>query len=235
MLATQQIPLDAIRSVPLFTDLSDAMLAAFVKASSVASFRRNQTIFRENEEGNALFIILSGKVKVTLIRSDGKEAILAILRAHEFFGEMALLDDQPRSATVVALENTRALTLTRQNFVNLIQENPKIVRNIMVTLSGRLRKANQRIADLAFLDAIGRICGVLVQMAEEVGEETDQGILLPNRPSHEQLGMMAGTTRETATHCMIALERRGYVLATGRDLLLFSPAELRRDFLAPSA
>jgi len=234
-MATQPFSLDAIRSVPLFTNLSDEMLESVVKASTVVTFRRNQTIVREKEEGNALFIILSGRVKVTLIRSDGKEAILAILRANDFFGEMALLDDQPRSASVVALESTRALMLTRPNFIKLLEDDPQIVHNIMVALSGRLRKANQKIADLAFLDAIGRICGVILQMAEEAGEETDEGILIHNRPSHEQLGMMAGTTRETATHCMIALERRGYLLTQGRDLLLFSPEDLKRDFLSPSS
>lgn len=229
-----QLSHDQIQSVPLFRNLSDDMLDVVMKAATTQQFARNELIFQENEEGNALFIILQGKVKVCLMRSDGKEAILAILRQKEYFGEMALLDNQPRSASVVALEPTWLLILTRQNFVQLVTDNPQLIKTMILELAGRLRKANQKIAGLAFLDAIGRVCGVLTQTADESGEKTEEGIIVRNRPSHEQLGMMAATTRETVTHCMNTLERRGYIVSNGRDLLIYSLDDLKRDFMTPN-
>jgi len=207
---------EQVRRVPLF-----------------AEFSRNQVIFHENDNGTALFVILNGRVKVSLVRPDGKEAILAILTPGEFFGEMALLDNRPRSASVVVLEPTTVMILTRSDFMQMIEANPQIIHNMIIPLVTRLRKADKKIADLAFLDAIGRVSGVISQMAEESGEEVGEDIIIRNRPSHEQLGMMAATTRETVTHCMATLERRGYILSDGRDLIVFSINDLRKDFLVP--
>lgn len=207
---------EQVRRVPLF-----------------AEFSRNQVIFHENDNGTALFVILKGRVKVSLVRPDGKEAILAILTPGEFFGEMALLDNRPRSASVVVLEPTTVMILTRSDFMQMIEANPQIIHNMIIPLVTRLRKADKKIADLAFLDAIGRVSGVISQMAEESGEEVGEDIIIRNRPSHEQLGMMAATTRETVTHCMATLERRGYILSDGRDLIVFSINDLRKDFLVP--
>jgi len=232
-MALSRVTRDQVCKVPLFSDLSDDMLEMMVRASTVMEFARNKVIFHEHEHGTSLFIILKGMVKVSLVRPDGKEAILAILRPGEFFGEMALLDNRPRSASVIVLEPTSVMVLTRMDFVRMISDNPQIIRHMIITLATRLRKANAKIAALAFLDAIGRISGVISQMAEESGEEVDEGIIIRNRPSHEQLGMMAATTRETVTHCLATLERRGYILSSGRDLIVFSINDLRRDFLVP--
>jgi CRP/FNR family transcriptional regulator/CRP/FNR family cyclic AMP-dependent transcriptional regulator len=232
-MAFAPVTCEQVRRVPLFAEFSEDQLDAVVRASTVAEFSRNQVIFHENDNGTALFVILNGRVKVSLVRPDGKEAILAILTPGEFFGEMALLDNRPRSASVVVLEPTTVMILTRSDFMQMIEANPQIIHNMIIPLVTRLRKADKKIADLAFLDAIGRVSGVISQMAEESGEEVDEGIIIRNRPSHEQLGMMAATTRETVTHCMATLERRGYILSDGRDLIVFSINDLRKDFLVP--
>lgn len=232
-MAPASVTLEQVRRVPLFSDLSEEQLDTVARASTVAQFSRNQVIVHENDNGTSLFVILKGKVKVCLVRPDGREAILAILRPGEFFGEMALLDNRPRSASVVVLEPTTVMILIRAEFLRMVKTNPQIIHNMMIALATRLRKTNKKIADLAFLDAIGRVSGVISQLAEEGGEEVDEGIMIRNRPSHEQLGMMAATTRETVTHCMATLERRGYTLSAGRDLLVFSIEDLRKDFVVP--
>jgi len=222
---------DQLRKVPLFSGLNDSLLEAVAAVATVDEFARNDVIVHERDHGTSLFVILDGQVKVSLLRPDSREAILAILRPGEFFGEMSLLDNHPRSASVVAMEPTTVMILTRTDFLSLIQSKPKIIHTMILTLTTRLRKADKKIADLAFLDAIGRVCGVLSQMAEESGEEVDEGIVIRNRPSHDQLGRMAATTRETVTHCMSTLERRGYILSCGRDLIIFSLNDMRKDFL----
>ncbi len=223
-----------LRTVPLFCGLTDDMLTAVADACSVESFSRNSVIFHERDNGTSLFIILSGMVKVSLVRRDGKEAILALLKPGEFFGEMALLDNRPRSASVIAIKPTTVVILTRDDFEDLINERPQIIKNMINAVAGRLRKANQKIANLAFLDAIGRVSDAICQIAEDGGEEVDEGILIRNRLSHEQLGNIAATTRETVTHCIATLEKRGYVLSDGRDLLVFSIDDLRGDFVSPA-
>ena len=223
-----------LRSVPLFSGLTDDMLSAVSQVCSVASFERNSVIFEERDDGTSLFIMLSGMVKVSLVRGDGKEAILALLKPGEFFGEMALLDNRPRSASVIAMKPTTVVMLARDDFMGLIKERPQIMKNMIHAVAGRLRKANQKIANLAFLDAIGRVSDAICQIAEDSGEEVDEGILVRNRISHEQLGNIAATTRETVTHCLATLEKRGYVLSSGRDLLIFSIDDLRRDFVSPA-
>ena len=223
-----------LRNVPLFSGLTDDMLTAVADACTVAAFERNSVIFHERDDGTSLFVILSGMVKVSLVRGDGKEAILALLRPGEFFGEMALLDNRPRSASVIAMRPTTVVILTREDFEKLINTRPQIIKNMIDAVAGRLRRANQKIANLAFLDAIGRVSDAICQIAEDSGEEVDEGLLIRNRISHEQLGNLAATTRETVTHCLATLEKRGYVLSNGRDLLVFSIDDLRRDFVSPA-
>ena len=230
-MAAERLSQERLQQVSLFSDLDREMLDALLSVSLAVDFSRNETILHESDDGTSLFVILSGSVKVCLMRPDGKEAILAQLGQGEFFGEMALLDNRPRSASVVALEATQVMMLTRSDFMQLLQRKPQIIRKMLVTLATRLRNADQKIADLAFLDAIGRVSRVICQIAEESGEETDEGVVIRNRPSHEHIGRMAATTRETVTHCLTTLERRGYILSDGRDLMLFSISDLRRDFL----
>ena len=224
---------EQMRRVRLFSGIPDEMLEPLAKVSSVAEFPRNGVICHEDDDGTSLFVIISGLVKVSLVRRDGKEAILALLDPGDFFGEMALLDNRPRSASVIAMKPTKVVTITRTDFMEFIHDRPLVVRNLIVAMALRLRKANQKIAGLAFLDAIGRVSDTVCQIAEEHGEEIDEGIIVRNRPSHEQLGMIAATTRETVTHCLTTLERRGYILSSGRDLIVFSLEDLKRDFVAP--
>jgi CRP/FNR family transcriptional regulator, cyclic AMP receptor protein len=232
-MSTPALSLDQIRSVPLFNGIPDEMLDEIVEVSTVTEFPRQGVICHEHDNGTSLFVILEGLVKVSLVRGDGKEAILDLLSPGNFFGEMALLDNRPRSASVIAMKSTKVIILTRADFMELVCNRPQIMNNMIVAIASRLRKANQKIANLAFLDAIGRVSDVLLGIAEEHGEEADEGIIVRNRPPHEQLGNMAATTRETVTHCLATLEKRGYVLSNGRDLIIYSLDDLKRDFIAP--
>lgn len=228
-----RVTCDQLRRVPIFSELDDELLEAIVAASTEAEYARNEVIIREHDRSTSLFVLLDGRVKVSLLRPDGREAILALLRAGEFFGDMALLDSRPRSASVIAIAPTRVLILTRNEFADLLTMLPRMIDTLLVTLSTRLRAADQKIADLAFLDAIGRVSGVIADMAEREGEPHANGRLIRQRFSHEQLSRMVATTRETVTHCMATLEKRGYIVQMGRDLLVFSSDDLRDDFMTP--
>jgi CRP/FNR family transcriptional regulator, cyclic AMP receptor protein len=222
-----------LRGIPLFSELEDELLETVLAACDEVNFPRNTPIIREHDSSTKMYIIIGGRVKVSLIRPDNKEVILAILEAGEFFGDMSMFDDQPRSASVISIEPTQVLSLTRTNFTGLLGQHPEMIDKVLVILTRRLRSANTKIADLAFLDAIGRLANAICEIAEREGEDTPDGTLLRNRPSHDQLSHMVATTRETVTHCLVTLERRGYVVSLGRDLLVFSVDDLREAFSTP--
>ncbi len=230
-MSAQQVTVEQLAVVPLFSELEDELLGAIAEASTEASFARNETIIREHDLSTSLFVILEGRVKVSLVRQEGREAILAMLGAGDFFGDMSLLDNEPRSASVIAIAPTRVLILTRNDFARLLGSRPAMTVLLLQAITARLRHADQKIADLAFLDAIGRVTNVICELADSDGESTEDGVVIRNRMSHDQLSRMVATTRETVTHCMITLEKRGYVASHGRDLLIHSLDDLRNSFL----
>jgi CRP/FNR family cyclic AMP-dependent transcriptional regulator len=143
---------DNLRSVHLFSDLKENELEAISRILYIHAYSRGQIIFQEGEEGNALFIVLSGKVKVSLNDEEGREYVLDTIEKNGFFGELSLIDDLPRSANIYAMENCDLLVIHRNDFMKLLMENPSIAINILKVMAGRLRAADERIKWLAFLN-----------------------------------------------------------------------------------
>jgi len=167
-----------------------------------------------------LFIISSGQVKVSIVSADGREVILSLLGTGSVFGELSLLDGKPRSANVVATENTDLYMLRRSDFLQLVYKVPQIAVGLLAELAARLRKTDRKIGGLALLDVTSRISETLLQLADEHGTETDDGVLLKGRPTHQQIANMSGTTRETVSRVLKRLEKQGYVSTEGRTITI---------------
>ena len=193
-------------------------------------FPKDGVVLLAEEEGDTLFIIVKGKVKVTSLAEDGREVIFSILKEGDFFGEMALLDGKPRSATVIATEDTELLLLRRPDFTRLLEGSPQLAIKMLAELAGRLRKADRQIESLALLDVHGRVVRTLLQLAEEQGVTTEGGIEIANRPTHQDLAHMCGTTRETVSRIIRELQRNGYVRLEGRKITILDEKRLRDDF-----
>ncbi|MHB9029605.1 MAG: Crp/Fnr family transcriptional regulator [Candidatus Latescibacterota bacterium] len=222
--------INMLRKVPLFSSLGDGELEAIHNASFVKKFPREHLIFLADEEGDTLFFIIRGKVKVTQFSENGKEVIFSILNEGDFFGDMSLLDGRPRSASVITAEESELLLLRRQDFHGLIVTHPKIALSLLKEITLRLRKADERIQSLALLDVSGRVAGILLQLADECGRKTaDGGIFIRTRPTHQELANMVGTTRETVTRILKQMESRNYIAMTGKSITILSPENLRRD------
>ena len=151
-----------LKLVPLFSSLKDDELDAILNHSSKVNYPKNKIIFLENEEGNELYMILKGSVKVVRISESGEEITLAVLQKGDFFGEMSLLDGKPRSATVISDEDSILIHLNKSNFEKVIEQYPRIALKLLKELTSRLRKADDLIGKLAFLNVSGRIAGVLL-------------------------------------------------------------------------
>jgi CRP-like cAMP-binding protein len=212
--------IELLRQVSIFEGLDRPALAWLGKCLRPVSYARDSLIFGQDDEGDALFIIERGRVKVSLYGEGGREVILSIFRAGDFFGEMSLLDGQPRSANVLALEESDLLVLSREDFVGHLRSEPATALNILAEMSRRLRRADEVIGNLALLDVYGRVARVLLDLARREGRQTDEGVLVKERPTQQDLASMIGTSRETVSRVLSELQRRGYLSMQGKAILL---------------
>lgn len=209
-----------LEKVPLFSGLSEDGLKRLAQSTTTKGYPKDHTIVEENEIGETLFMILSGKVKVVNIGPDGKEVILSVLGPGEFFGEMSLLDDEPRSATVISMEKTEMMLLRRKDFLNLWETNKEILSRVLSVISGRLRHANAQIRSLALVDVMGRIARLFLDLAEKEGRKLLDGSVVFRRPTHQEIASMVGTSRETVSRMIGDLAREGYIKISGKDIII---------------
>ncbi|OFX22686.1 MAG: hypothetical protein A2V77_10745 [Anaeromyxobacter sp. RBG_16_69_14] len=210
-----------LRSVPIFADLDPPAAAALERLVAVQDHAAGAVMVSQEEPGDALFVLVSGKVKVVLYSEEGREVILTIFKSPgDFFGEMSLLDDEPRSASVIAAEPSRLLVLRRSDFRAHIAAHPCTALRALTELARRLRRADELIGDLALLDVFGRLTRKLRELADSDGEEVDGGVVIRNRPTQAELAAMIGSSRETVSRLLSEFARRGYLTMTGKRLLL---------------
>ena len=212
--------IDFLRNVSLFESLDQQELEALSDLAFTRTFSKDNVIILAEEEGDTLFIIKKGQVKVSIVSEEGREVILSLLGESSVFGELSLLDGKPRSANVVATEETNLLMLRRADFVQLIYKTPQIATALLAELATRLRKTDRQIEGLALLDVTSRISETLLQLATEQGTETVNGVVIESRPTHQELANMSGTTRETVSRVISRLETQGYLTCQGRRILI---------------
>lgn len=211
---------ELLRTVPIFSELSEEDIAKLAQLSSRRRYPKDTVVFFENEEGDFFFTIVDGRIKVTILGDDGREVILSILGPGDFFGEMALLDNEPRSATAIAIEDTELLSVHRTDFQSVLGENRSITTALIKILTARLRKANHQISTLALLDVYGRVARVIVDMAREEGRRLKDGRIAFRRATHQEIANRIGTTRETVTRMLKDLERQGLIHVEGREMVV---------------
>jgi CRP-like cAMP-binding protein len=211
---------ELLRSVPLFSELSDADIESLARLSARRRYPKDTVVFFENEEGDFFFVIVEGRIKVTILGDDGREIILSVLGPGDFFGEMALLDNEPRSATAIAIEESELLSLHRNDFSSVLSDNRSISSALIKILTARLRRANHQISTLALLDVYGRVARVIVDMAREEGRRLKDGRIAFRRATHQEIANRIGTTRETVTRMLKDLERQGLIHVEGKEIVV---------------
>ncbi len=167
---------ELLGKVSIFHGLDSRALDQLGARLKPVDYAKDALIVGQDDHGDSLFIIETGRVKVVLYGESGREMILTLFRGGDFFGEMSLLDGQPRSANVIAQENSRVLVLSRDDFVKHLTEFPATALNILSEMCMRLRRADDVIGNLALLDVYGRVARVLIDMAKKDGKESDEGI-----------------------------------------------------------
>ncbi len=208
------------RKFALFAELDERELSSIAAVAKTRRYAKDDVIFHADESGDVFCLIREGQVKVTMISPEGKEIILSMLGPGAFFGEMALIDDEPRSATVVATEPLEVVTIWRSDFLQILQENFSITRKILAELSRRLRKMSNRIESLATMDVYGRLARFFLDLAGESGKPLENGYIAVTRPTHQSIANMIGTSRETVSRLIHDLMRQDLLLSEGKTIYL---------------
>lgn len=211
---------DFLSKVPIFSELSKETLDKIEKVGQRKKFNKGEIILLEDDAGTALFIIINGKVKVSRSSNDGKEVILTILNADDFFGEMAILDGQKRSATVSAIEPSEVFVIQRDDFINLLYAHPEISIALLQELTRRLRNADMKIKSLSLKDAEGKVATVILQIADDIGKIKHGKVEIEKLPLQQDLANMAGTSRETISRTLHSFAKKGLVEMDGNKLII---------------
>ena len=219
-----------LKKVPIFAKLSDAALAEISGTVTPVRFARNAVVFSQGEPGDAMYVVLVGRVKVVLYSESGREVILAQLGPVDCVGEMAIIAEQPRSASVIALEDVTLLRLTRGDFVARVRANPDIALSLLTVLVQRLAEADEKIGDLALVDVYGRVARFLLKLAREKGKPAEGGTIIEDRPTHQEIANIVGTARETVSRAISDFMRQGLLRIEGKTMILLEEARLAAVF-----
>jgi len=214
-------PLEILRQVPILSGVPEADLVALAAACRERSFPAGHFILRQDASGDTLYVLIEGQVKVVLIGEAGREVILSVLGAGAVFGEMALLDDEPRSAHVITMTPVQALTLHRAAFHERLRASPDLCMALLAALSRRLRRADDRIRALSLLDVNGRVAHLFLQQAAEAGSDT-----FPRRLTHQSMAEMIGASRETVSRTLRHLVERGVIAINRRQVTIIDRSAL---------
>jgi len=205
-----------LKNVPLFASFPEDQLRMLTTMVTRRSAPRSNTIMAGGDPTDSLYIVLSGRLKVMMSDSDGKEVILSILGPGEFFGEMGLIDDEPRSASVVTIEPCELLSIAKRDFKKCLAENVEMSMAVMRGLVRRLREADRKIGSLALLDVYGRVARLLLDMAETVDGEK----IVTKRLPKQDIAKMIGASREMVSRVMKDLQTGGYIEMRGSNIVL---------------
>lgn len=205
---------------PLFAGLSEQQRTGLLSRMQHRVYQADVPIVNKGDCADRFFLIEEGRVKVVIYTEDGEEVILGTITKGEYFGEMGLLDGEPRSASVIALELTQTLSIDRSQFLTFLKDVPAATMNIFRSLCERLRFADHRIEDLATLDLSGRVVHVIGELCEKMGQRVSGGTALPQNITHQDLAAMVGATRSRVTKTLTFLRKKGIIRRQGKQLVL---------------
>jgi len=195
-----------IENIPLFAGLSPEVLAEIEQHGSIKTYRKNTIVINEGDETDSLYLILSGRVKVFLSSEDGREAVLNHQGPGEYFGEMSLIDRQPRAASVMTVEPARLMIISRGDFMRCLASNPEIALNLIEPMTSRIRMLAQNVSNLALLDVYGRVARTLLQHASE-----EDGVMMTGKLTQQEIADMVGASRAMVSRILKDLRTGGYI------------------------
>ena len=207
-----------------------ALEAAEALASSLdeAEYTRGDTVFVEGEEGDTLYIVLAGKIKIGRKAADGRENMLSVMGPSDMFGELSLFDPGPRTATATVVTDARLASLSHSSLRPWITDRPEIAEQLLRVLARRLRRTNDALADLIFTDVPGRVAKALLQLAERFGSQEEDGLHVHHDLTQEELAQLVGASRETVNKALADFASRSWLRVDSRAVTILDAERLAR-------
>jgi CRP-like cAMP-binding protein len=202
---------EVVRRAPLFTALDEAAAVSLRASMDSVKIAKGSILFKEGDEGEHLYVIIDGKLKLGTSSGDGRENLLSILGPGEMFGELSLFDPGPRTSTATAVTDAKLLSL---------KQNPEVSLQLLTRLSQRLRRTNEAVGDLVFSDVPGRVAKALIDLGDRFGKTTPEGLLVNHDLTQEELAQLVGASRETVNKALADFAGRGWLKLDGRSVLI---------------
>ncbi len=216
---------DLLADTTLFGDLDRATLVALADKCVERRYRKGQMVFYQGDPADALYIVVQGHVKVVVTSEDGDEMVLVTLEPRDVFGEIALVDGGPRSASAEIIADSRLLALTRETFLDLLHGHKQMTESLLRSLGGALRRLTEQTADLVFLDLHGRVAKLLLHLG---GEQPNDGTALDLQLTQTDLASMVGGSRQSVNQILRSFERQGYLHMEGRRIVIKNAERLMK-------
>ncbi|HEY0134316.1 MAG TPA: Crp/Fnr family transcriptional regulator [Nannocystis sp.] len=219
---------DALARAGLFQGVAPEAREALASALQYHDYTRGESVFTEGEQGDSLFIVLTGKVKVGRRAADGRENMLSVMGPSDMFGELSLFDPGPRTATATVLTDAKLASLAHAALRPWINDRPDIAEQLLRVLARRLRRTNDALADLIFTDVPGRVAKALLELAERFGTQEGEGVRVHHDLTQEELAQLVGASRETVNKALADFASRGWMRVDSRAVTILDADRLAR-------
>ncbi len=211
---------EVVRRAPLFTALDEAAAVSLRTSMDTVKIAKGSILFKEGDDGEHLYVIVDGKLKLGTSSGDGRENLLSILGPGEMFGELSLFDPGPRTSTATAVTDAKLLSLSHEKVIPWLKQNPEVSLQLLTRLSQRLRRTNEAVGDLVFSDVPGRVAKALIDLGDRFGKTTPEGLLVNHDLTQEELAQLVGASRETVNKALADFAGRGWLKLDGRSVLI---------------
>lgn len=217
-----------VRTAPLFTALDDDAAASLRASMTTVRVNKGDTLFKEGDPGDRLYVVVEGKLKLGTSSGDGRENLLSILGPGDMFGELSLFDPGPRTATATAVTDTRLLALANDQVIGWVTRHPQVSLQLLGRLAQRLRRTNEVLADLVFADVPGRVAKALIDLGTRFGIQKDDGLHVNHDLTQEELAQLVGASRETVNKALADFAGRGWVRLEPRAVVVLDYERLSK-------
>lgn len=211
---------EVVRRAPLFTALDEAAALSLRASMDTVKIAKGSILFKEGDDGEHLYVIIDGKLKLGTSSGDGRENLLSILGPGEMFGELSLFDPGPRTSTATAVTDAKLVSLSHEKVIPWLKQNPEVSLQLLTRLSQRLRRTNEAVGDLVFSDVPGRVAKALIDLGDRFGKITAEGLLVNHDLTQEELAQLVGASRETVNKALADFAGRGWLKLDGRSVLI---------------
>lgn len=216
-----------LKQVPLFSMLGEKGLSYLSDIAEKHTYEKNVIVFHKGDPGNALIVLLSGKLRIFLSHEDGREITLSYLKPYDYLGEISILDDSPRSASVQAVERSQVYTIHKERFRDLLAKHPAIAFTMLQEMSSIVRRLTEEVDSLSFHDVYGRVARKICSLMETNGTQTSKGVEVRHELTHQDLANMVGSARESVTKVLNNMEADGILCVDRHCILVVKPEKLK--------